>query len=57
MCKGIKEYAEEKVNKKVLEIVKNMLEQGIDVEIIASCTGLTTDKVETIREAAKRMEV
>ena len=56
MCKGLKEYAEEyadeKVDEKVIEIVENMLEKGIDVKIIAVCTGLTTTKVKKIRDAA-----
>lgn len=37
-------------NKKVIEIVKNSVKNGLDNEMISSITGLTIEKIQVIRE-------
>ena len=43
-------------NKKVIEIVKNSIKNGIDNEMISSITGLTVEKIQGIREAIEYEE-
>ena len=43
-------------SKKVIEIVKNSIKNGLDNKMISSITGLTIDKIQGIREAIEYEE-
>lgn len=43
-------------SKKVIEIVKNSIKNGLDNEMISSIAGLTVEKIQGIREAIEYEE-
>lgn len=46
--KGIKEGIKEGMNLKAIEMARNLKEKGISVEIIASCSGLTEEEINSL---------
>ena len=44
-----KELREEGQKERNIEIAKNMLNEGIDIDIISKCTGLTKDEVNALK--------
>jgi len=47
---GIKEGMEKGEKRKAIEVAKNLLKTGIDIEIIVKSTGLTKEEIEVLRE-------
>ncbi len=48
MCDVVKNYAEECVEERVIEIAKRMYDNGADVDFISKTTGLTVSQIEEI---------
>ena len=50
LSQGKAEGISEGKNERNIEIAKNMLNEGIDINIITKCTGLTNEDVNALRD-------
>ena len=50
LSQGKSEGISEGKNERNIEIAKNMLNEGIDINIITKCTGLTNEDINALRD-------
>ena len=47
--KGIKQGIKQGIKEKAIETAKNMLNKGLDIELISECTGLDIKEIEKLK--------